>query len=137
MSLVEMVVPYAAPEFPHPRKFAFDVGEYGMGMLSNSLSLGCDCLGEIHYLVSVHRHGLEMRPVTDLNQSQDFTMANHAGEPVTIKNAVCIVSGTAIFLQSRAHRLVCLTSTRRTTVCCGSIPISEQVERLTQCEAES
>lgn len=52
MSLTEMVVPYAAPEFPHPRKFAFDVGEYGMGMLSNSLSLGCDCLGEIHYLVS-------------------------------------------------------------------------------------
>lgn len=53
MSLVEMVVPYAAPEFPHPRKFAFDVGEYGMGMLSNSLSLGCDCLGEIHYLASL------------------------------------------------------------------------------------
>jgi primary-amine oxidase len=25
LSLVEMVVPYAAPEFPHPRKFAFDV----------------------------------------------------------------------------------------------------------------
>lgn len=25
MSLVEMVVPYAAPEHPHPRKFAFDV----------------------------------------------------------------------------------------------------------------
>ena len=29
MSLAEMVVPYAAPEWPHPRKFAFDVGEYG------------------------------------------------------------------------------------------------------------
>lgn len=25
LSLVEMVVPYAAPEHPHPRKFAFDV----------------------------------------------------------------------------------------------------------------
>lgn len=24
MSLAEMVVPYGAPEFPHPRKFAFD-----------------------------------------------------------------------------------------------------------------
>lgn len=24
LSLAEMVVPYAAPEFPHPRKFAFD-----------------------------------------------------------------------------------------------------------------
>jgi len=28
LSLAEMVVPYAAPEWPHPRKFAFDVGEY-------------------------------------------------------------------------------------------------------------
>ena len=25
LSLTEMVVPYAAPEYPHPRKFAFDV----------------------------------------------------------------------------------------------------------------
>jgi Cu2+-containing amine oxidase len=25
LSLAEMVVPYAAPEYPHPRKFAFDV----------------------------------------------------------------------------------------------------------------
>jgi primary-amine oxidase len=24
LSLAEMIVPYAAPEFPHPRKFAFD-----------------------------------------------------------------------------------------------------------------
>jgi primary-amine oxidase len=70
LSLAEMVVPYAAPEFPHPRKFAFDVyvfqhqsfmfmilnchtsGEYGMGTMANELSLGCDCLGQIHYLVS-------------------------------------------------------------------------------------
>jgi len=56
-----MVVPYAAPEFPHSRKFAFDVcvhfilthvhvnvearlysGEYGMGTMANELSLGCD-----------------------------------------------------------------------------------------------
>ena len=25
LGLAEMVVPYAAPEHPHPRKFAFDV----------------------------------------------------------------------------------------------------------------
>jgi primary-amine oxidase len=66
-----MVVPYGAPEHPHPRKFAFDSsvtfcyynfcsltnacaysGEYGMGTMANELSLGCDCLGQIHYLVS-------------------------------------------------------------------------------------
>jgi primary-amine oxidase len=40
-SFAEMVVPYAAPEWPHPRKFAFDVGEYGLGMMANSLELGC------------------------------------------------------------------------------------------------
>lgn len=66
--MAEMVVPYAAPEFPHPRKFAFDTsvflpfvppirthqrhsGEYGMGTMANELELGCDCLGQIHYLV--------------------------------------------------------------------------------------
>ena len=27
------VVPYAAAPWPHPRKFAFDVGEYGLGRL--------------------------------------------------------------------------------------------------------
>jgi len=52
LSVAEMVVPYGAPEWPHPRKFAFDSGEYGMGTMANELSLGCDCLGKIHYLVS-------------------------------------------------------------------------------------
>ncbi|KAL8281293.1 hypothetical protein RQP46_006327 [Phenoliferia psychrophenolica] len=69
-SFAEMVVPYAAPEWPHPRKFAFDVGEYGLGMMANSLALGCDCLGAIHYL--------------------DGTMSDHAGSPVPLPRCVCI-----------------------------------------------
>lgn len=69
-SFAEMVVPYGAPEWPHPRKFAFDVGEYGLGMMANSLELGCDCKGSIHYL--------------------DSELSNHAGKPVTLKNVVCI-----------------------------------------------
>ena len=32
------------------RKNAFDTGEVGMGYFTNSLELGCDCLGEIRYL---------------------------------------------------------------------------------------
>ena len=28
-------------------------GEYGMGTMANELTLGCDCLGKIHYLVSL------------------------------------------------------------------------------------
>jgi primary-amine oxidase len=49
-SLAEMTVPYGDPSSTQARKNAFDVGEYGLGMLANSLTLGCDCLGEIHYL---------------------------------------------------------------------------------------
>jgi len=49
-SLAEMTVPYGDPSATQARKNAFDAGEYGMGMLANSLTLGCDCLGEIHYL---------------------------------------------------------------------------------------
>ena len=66
----EMVVPYAAPEFPHPRKFAFDSGEYGMGTMANDLSLGCDCLGTIHYLPGC--------------------FVAHDGSAIKIKNAICI-----------------------------------------------
>ncbi|QRV89473.1 primary-amine oxidase [Ceratobasidium sp. AG-Ba] len=70
MGCAEMVVPYGSPDHPHPRKFAFDVGEYGMGVQANELSLGCDCLGTIHYLPG-HFVGLD-------------------GNAVTIKNAICI-----------------------------------------------
>jgi len=49
-SLAEMTVPYGDPSSTQARKNAFDVGEYGLGMLANPLALGCDCLGEIHYL---------------------------------------------------------------------------------------
>jgi primary-amine oxidase len=69
-SLVEMVVPYADPAEQSYRKNAFDLGEYGIGMLTNSLTLGCDCLGLIRYF--------------------DAHMTNSRGELVTIKNAVCL-----------------------------------------------
>lgn len=48
-SLAEMIVPYGSPKGAHARKNAFDCGEYGVGALANSLKLGCDCLGSIHY----------------------------------------------------------------------------------------
>ena len=48
-SLAEMVIPYGDPNPTHYRKNVFDMGEYGIGVLANSLELGCDCLGEIHY----------------------------------------------------------------------------------------
>ncbi|KAI5116906.1 hypothetical protein M0805_000801 [Coniferiporia weirii] len=70
LSLAEMVVPYAASEFPHPRKFAFDTGEYGMGTMANDLSLGCDCVGTIHYLPGC--------------------FVGHDGSAIKIKSAICI-----------------------------------------------
>ncbi|KAF8910178.1 peroxisomal copper amine oxidase [Gymnopilus junonius] len=70
LSLAEMVVPYGAPEHPHPRKFAFDSGEYGMGTMANELSLGCDCVGQIHYLPGSY-------------------IAND-GSALVIKNVICI-----------------------------------------------
>ncbi|RDB19304.1 Copper amine oxidase 1 [Hypsizygus marmoreus] len=70
LSLAEMVVPYGAPEYPHPRKFAFDSGEYGMGTMANQLSLGCDCLGQIHYLPGA--------------------FVAHNGSAIVVKNVICI-----------------------------------------------
>ena len=49
-SIAEMVVPYGVPDAGHFRKNVFDIGEYGLGKLTNSLTLGCDCLGNIAYL---------------------------------------------------------------------------------------
>jgi primary-amine oxidase len=69
-SLVEMVVPYADPGVQYFRKNAFDLGEYGIGMLANSLVLGCDCLGHIRYF--------------------DAHLTDSRGRVVTIANAVCL-----------------------------------------------
>tara|TARA_Y100000590_G_scaffold129285_1_gene147771 strand:+ start:883 stop:2760 length:1878 start_codon:yes stop_codon:yes gene_type:complete len=49
-SLAEMVVPYGDTRPSQSFKHALDSGEYGLGMTANSLTLGCDCVGEIFYL---------------------------------------------------------------------------------------
>jgi primary-amine oxidase len=70
MSLAEMVVPYRDPSFDHYRRTAFDIGEWGLGFMTTSLTLGCDCLGEIVYV--------------------DATVHDSAGEPVRIPQAICL-----------------------------------------------
>lgn len=52
-SLAEMVVPYGDTRPSQSFKHALDSGEYGLGMTANSLTLGCDCLGEIVYVDAV------------------------------------------------------------------------------------
>ncbi len=69
-SLAEMVVPYGDPTINNCRKNAFDVGEYGVGMLANALELGCDCLGYIHYF--------------------DAVMTDSRGNVAKLPNVVCL-----------------------------------------------
>lgn len=69
-SISEMTVPYCDVTSTNGMKNAFDVGEYGLGVLTNSLSLGCDCLGEIRYF--------------------DFDFVNAYGEIESIPNAICM-----------------------------------------------
>ena len=69
-SFSEMVVPYG---YPSPTRYLhapFDIGENLVGTLANSLTLGCDCVGEIRYF--------------------DAVVSNGQGEPVVIGNAVCL-----------------------------------------------
>ncbi|GAB2827496.1 primary-amine oxidase [Actinocorallia aurea] len=69
-SVAEMVVPYGDPG---PIRFwqnYFDAGEYSLGKEANSLTLGCDCLGEIHYF--------------------DAVLHDDDGNPRTIGNAICM-----------------------------------------------
>jgi primary-amine oxidase len=70
MSFAEMVVPYRDPTPDHMRRTAFDIGEWGLGFMTTSLELGCDCLGEITYL--------------------DAVLHDSRGEPRTVRNAICI-----------------------------------------------
>jgi primary-amine oxidase len=70
MSFAEMVVPYRDPGPDHYRRTAFDIGEWGLGFMTTSLELGCDCLGAITYL--------------------DAVLHDSHGEPYTISNAICL-----------------------------------------------
>jgi primary-amine oxidase len=69
-SIAEMLVNYADPAPTRNWQNYFDTGEYLYGRYTNSLTLGCDCLGEIHYF--------------------DAVLADELGNPRIIPNAVCM-----------------------------------------------
>ncbi len=69
-SVSEMVVPYGDPGPMHGWKNAFDAGEWGLGRMANSLKLGCDCLGVIHYF--------------------DAVLTTEQGDPYTVEHAICL-----------------------------------------------
>ncbi len=69
-SISEMVVPYGETDPIHNWKNAFDAGEWGLGRMTTSLALGCDCLGEIHYF--------------------DVVNTFDGGEAYVVENAICL-----------------------------------------------
>ncbi|GAA4384198.1 primary-amine oxidase [Tsukamurella soli] len=69
-SVPEMVVPYGDTTETRYWISYFDAGEYHLGKNANSLALGCDCVGLIHYF--------------------DAHLAGDDGNPVTIPQAVCM-----------------------------------------------
>jgi primary-amine oxidase len=69
-ALAEMVVPYGDVNPSHSKQNAFDMGEYGVGRLTDALELGCDCLGHIHYF--------------------DAHMTDSDGKVMTLPNAICL-----------------------------------------------
>jgi primary-amine oxidase len=70
LSVAKTEVPYGCPKVPHPGKQAFDLGEYGLGLMTNSLRPGCDFKGAIKYI--------------------DAVMADSQGDPYVVRNAICI-----------------------------------------------
>ncbi|GAA3669774.1 primary-amine oxidase [Microbacterium marinilacus] len=69
-SVADMVVPYGDPQPARNWINYFDSAEYIYGRYTNSLELGCDCLGDITYF--------------------DATIADERGAPRTIPNAICL-----------------------------------------------
>jgi len=80
-SVVDMVVPYGDPRPTYFHRNAFDIGEYGIGYLANSLENGCDCLGEIRYLDAVVNDGrggaLTLRNAICLHEEDDGILWKH------------------------------------------------------------
>ena len=92
-AIAEMIVPYGSPLGVHPRKNAFDCGEYGIGAMANSLVLGCDCLGAIHYF--------------------DAVLNTTMGGAGVIKNAICLHEEDAGLLWKHTDFRTQETDTRR------------------------
>ena len=92
-SVAELFIPYADPRPFQGWRNAFDVGEYGIGIMANPLELGCDCLGEIRYL--------------------DVDLAGGDGEPYTIGQAICLHEEDAGLLWKHVDTALGTTETRR------------------------
>jgi primary-amine oxidase len=93
LSFAEMVVPYRDPTAEHERRTAFDIGEWGLGFMTTSLELGCDCLGEIAYLDAVvhdsHGEPYTIRNAICIHEEDDAILWKHVDEPRAPRSAAC------------------------------------------------
>jgi primary-amine oxidase len=92
-SVAELFIPYADPRPFQGWRNAFDIGEYGIGIMANSLEPGCDCLGEIRYL--------------------DVDLAGADGAPYTIRQAICLHEEDFGLLWKHLDPALNTTETRR------------------------
>jgi primary-amine oxidase len=92
-SLAEMVVPYGDPDANFYWRNAFDAGEVGLGKSVNSLQLGCDCVGEIHYF--------------------DGITVDGQGNPIVHPNAICMHEEDYGILWKHTDIYTATTHTRR------------------------
>jgi primary-amine oxidase len=92
-SCAEMIVPYGEPHPMHAWRTYFDAGEYGLGACTNSLALGCDCVGEIRYL--------------------DAHLVDRTGTPRTVQNAICLHEEDAGLLWKHSDELAGRVEVRR------------------------
>ncbi|MBC8093828.1 MAG: primary-amine oxidase [Pseudonocardia sp.] len=92
-SIAEMVVPYGDPSPVRFWQNYFDAGEYLLGQQVNSLALGCDCVGHIHYF--------------------DAVLADSAAQPRTVPNAICLHEEDAGVLWKHTDLFTGSAQTRR------------------------
>jgi primary-amine oxidase len=92
-SCAEMIVPYGESHPFHSWRTYFDAGEYGLGACTNSLALGCDCVGEIRYL--------------------DAHLVDQAGRPRVVRNAICLHEEDAGLLWKHSDELAGRVEVRR------------------------
>jgi primary-amine oxidase len=92
-SCAEMIVPYGEAHPMHSWRTYFDAGEYGLGACTNSLALGCDCVGEIRYL--------------------DGHVVDRAGRTRAVPNAICLHEEDAGLLWKHSDELTGRVEVRR------------------------
>lgn len=98
-SVPEMIVPYG--DTHHTRYWIsyFDAGEYLLGQNANSLELGCDCLGVIHYFDAFvpdgHGHAKKIPQAVCMHEEDygvQWRHTDHKGNPEVRRSRRLVVS---------------------------------------------